>query len=136
MRDVRRLTLTEIQSAGRLTVTQLARLYNLKNFDTAIPVDFVHRCRAHGFNPVGQVVWSYEHSLFGRPFPLTAEAELRLTEAFPDIPIEELPEDARSPEVLRLVALVAAEERQAGTQTARWYDLVEQLAEAGKATCP
>lgn len=49
-------------------------------YDTAIPLDWVRDMQAKGFEHAHQVVWVYdrEHSIFGRPGPLTREAARQL----------------------------------------------------------
>lgn len=79
----KRLTTNELQEK-RLTVSEAARGYGLKAFDPALPVDWVRQCQAAGFQPVGQVVWSYERNRgFGEAFPLSLDAEQELKRIFP-----------------------------------------------------
>lgn len=66
-----------------LTVSTVARLYGLSSFDVALPIEWVKQCLNHGFNPVGTVVWCYDLSVFGEPFPLSQETEQELRQIFP-----------------------------------------------------
>lgn len=48
-------------------------------FDTALPQDWVNHITKMGFDPRGQVVWSYpKGTVFGLPMPLTQEARTAL----------------------------------------------------------
>jgi len=83
MSFLKRLSTNELQ-AKRLTVSEAARGYGLKAFDPALPLDWVRQCQSAGFQPVGQVVWSYERNRgFGEAFPLSLEAEQELKRIFP-----------------------------------------------------
>ena len=69
---------------NRLTVSALADQQGLSNFDCALPQPFVNECTKKGFDPRGQVVWSYDsNGVFGEPFPLTPEATRELFRIFP-----------------------------------------------------
>lgn len=73
-----------------LTVSTVARLYGLSSFDTALPIEWVKQCLSKGFNPVGVVVWCYDFTVFGEPFPLTQEAEQELRQLFTGCEIKAL----------------------------------------------
>lgn len=95
-RGMERLGQAELR-ALRISVSEAAKFYGLKNCDVAIPVDWVRECQAQGFNPVGMVVWDYSRpgfTGFGEPFPLTVEAEQELQRLFPDREIPPCPGNA------------------------------------------
>lgn len=81
----KRLATSELRER-RLTISEAARDYGLEAFDSALPVDWVRQCQAAGFQPVGQVVWSYDRNRgFGEAFPLSLEADQELKRIFPEI---------------------------------------------------
>lgn len=57
----------------------IARVAPQVTFDTALPQGWVNHITDRGFDPRGQVVWSYpKGTVFGLPMPLTQEARSAL----------------------------------------------------------
>ena len=57
----------------------IARVAPQVQCDTALPQDWVNHVTSKGFDPRGQVVWSYPHgTVWGLPMPLTVEARTAL----------------------------------------------------------
>ena len=55
-------------------------------YDVALPQDWVNHITDRGFDPRGQVVWSYpKGTVFGLPMPLTEEARSALIGLNPHI---------------------------------------------------
>ena len=60
------------------TTDDIARARGCRAYDTALPADWADEVRqATGTWPAGLFVWCYDppHGLFGRPVPLTPEAD-------------------------------------------------------------
>lgn len=59
------------------TITEVAKDHGLKNFDVALPIDWVKDFQQEtGFNPVGHFVFNYDNTSFGIPFPVTIEGQI------------------------------------------------------------
>jgi hypothetical protein len=60
------------------------KLYPSVIYDTALPQGWVDICMANGFDPRPCVIWGYlAGNVFGKPLPLTAEAEEFLRIMYP-----------------------------------------------------
>lgn len=63
-----------------ITVSDLAKLHGLSNFDTTLPIDWVRDFQAKtGTSPVGHFVYSYDINIFGEPLPITRTGKILLS---------------------------------------------------------
>lgn len=66
-------------ATNRPSVDELAKLQDIKVFDTALPKDLVAEFRdLTGFNPVGHFVYCYDEEVFGSLKPITREGIVAL----------------------------------------------------------
>ena len=57
-----------------------ASLYPDLTFDCALPQQWVDACASRGIDLRGQVVWGYPKGVCSQPYPLTAEAAIKLAQ--------------------------------------------------------